>query len=96
VDAVQACQLDDEGDVGVVVVVRSAGDVDDYVRHSDVLGVGAVPGGEERGAFGGMDGLMDGMGWGVVGGSREMESRECFVGDEEEGETGPEITTKMR
>jgi hypothetical protein len=43
-----------------------------------------------------MDGLMDGMGWGVVGGSREMESRECVVGDEEEGETGPEITTKMR
>ena len=30
------------------------------------------------------------------GGNREMESREFVVGDEEEGETGPEITTKMR
>lgn len=38
------------------------------------------------------------MGWdgGSWGGNREMESRECVVGDEKEGETGPEIITKMR
>lgn len=43
------------------------------------------------------DGWIDGWdGMGGRGGEPGMESRECFVGDEEEGETGPEITTKMR
>lgn len=34
-------QLDDECDIGVVVVVGASGDVDYYVGHADVFGVGS-------------------------------------------------------
>ena len=39
-DGVEARQLHDEGDVGVVVVVGAARHVHDGVDHADVLGVG--------------------------------------------------------
>ena len=39
--AVQTGQFDDEGDVGVVVIVGTAGDVDYDVGHADVFGVGS-------------------------------------------------------
>lgn len=41
VDAVQTGQFDDEGDVGVVVIVGTAGDVYDDIGHADVFGVGS-------------------------------------------------------
>ena len=39
VDAVKTGQFDYEGDVGVVVIVGSAGDVDYDVGHADVFGI---------------------------------------------------------
>ena len=38
----QARQLDDEGYVGVVVIVGAARHFDDDIGHVDVLGVGAA------------------------------------------------------
>lgn len=40
-NAVEAGEFDDEGDVGVVVVVGTSGDVDYDVAHADVFGIRA-------------------------------------------------------
>jgi hypothetical protein len=41
-DAMESGQLNDQGDIGVVVIVTSPGHIDDDVAHSNVFGVGTI------------------------------------------------------
>ena len=41
-NTVQASQFDDQGHIGIVVIVAPAWDVDDDVSHANVFGIGAA------------------------------------------------------